>query len=104
MYLIKWKGYIAEKLSWEPAKDVNAPAVEKYQRELQQQRDYLDGKLQKPEHDDSMRLDADAWSKKDAAICSLGCEMAPDLLDFICYKQSERRKRFHDKNHAFEGV
>jgi hypothetical protein len=96
MYLIKWKGYIAEKSSWEPAKDVNAPAaVEKYQRELQQQRDYLDGKLQKPEHDDSMRLDADAWSKKDAAICGLGCEMAPDLLDFVCYKQSERL-RFHD--------
>ena len=56
----------------------------------QQQRDYLDGKLQKPEEPDSLRFDAEAWSKKDAAICSLSCEMAPGLLDFICSKQSER--------------
>ena len=96
MYLIKWKGYIPEKSSWEPAKNVKATAaVEKYQRELQQQRDYLDGKLQKPEEPDGLRFDAEAWSKKDAAICSLSCEMPPELLDFICSKQSERL-RFRD--------
>ena len=38
---------------------------------------------------DSFDLSLRSVRKKDAAICSLGCEMTPDLLDFICYKQSE---------------
>ena len=66
-----------------------------FEAAVQQQRDYLDGKLQKPEEPDGLRFDAEAWSKKDAALCSLSCEMHPGLLDFICSKQSERL-RFRD--------
>ena len=89
-YLIKWKGYIPQKSSWEKVAGVNAPAaVKKYTDELQQRIDYAKGvttTLDKAAADaggGSLTLDPEAWDDADAAVLSLMTEVDDRTLTFV---------------------
>ena len=99
-YLVKWKGYIPQKSSWQKASDVKAPkAIAAYEANLKLQRAYLDGEidtLANNNDDDSARLDPDSFTETDALVCGLMCEMPDRMLHFACQRWTERELYFED--------
>ena len=96
-YLIKWKGYIPQKSSWEKVDGVDAPAaVKKYTDELQQRIDYAKGvttTLNEAAADaggGSLTLDPEAWDDADAAVLSLMTEMDDRTLTFVAGLWAQR--------------
>jgi hypothetical protein len=100
MYFIKWKGYLPQKSTWEKASGVNAKlAVERYRKQLETRRAYLDGDWVLGSEDEPLERDgglsAAATTKNDTLVCSLMAEMTPKMLDFVASEWTRRARDFH---------
>ena len=102
-YLIKWKGYIPQKSSWEKAEGVKAPAaIKEYNEELQRRIQYARGhtaSLSKEAADAAARdtdvhLDPEAWLEADAAALSLMTEVDDRTLTMVASMWSQRHYHF----------
>eukprot|EP01046_Picozoa_sp_COSAG06_P018533 COSAG06_NODE_1293_length_9978_cov_25.200121_3_plen_110_part_00 len=95
-----WKGYLPQKSTCEKASGVNAKsAVERYRKQLETRRAYLDGDWVLGCEDEPLERDgglsAATTTKNDTLVCSLMAEMTPKMLDFVASQWTRRARDFH---------